>query len=409
MIVYRAEWVCPIDRPPIRDGAVAVEGGRIAAVGAAASFPPVPRHDLGAVALLPGLINAHTHIELSWLRERVPPANAFTTWVKQLILLRRSVERIGNPQVTAMAGEAVREARASGTIAVGDIGNTLASVGPIADGGLYGLVFHELLGFRETDGRLVESTAALRAEAGARSPNVRVSIAPHAPYSTSPELFRAVRAALDARAGAITSVHVGESPEEVELLVHGTGEWASMLRFAQLWRDDWSHPGCGPVEYLEGLGMIDSRTLVVHGVQLGEASLERLAGIGATLVTCPRSNQWVGVGVPPIARFYASGVPVAVGTDSLASVADLNLFSELKTMRWIAPEIPARRFLESATMTGARALGLDAELGTLTVGKRAEMIAISLPSTVTDVEEYLVSGIEPGQVSWPMSTEGARS
>ena len=408
MIVYRAEWVCPIDGPPIRDGAVAVEEGRIAAVGAAGAFPRVPRHDLGSVALLPGLINAHTHIELSWLRDRVPPAHAFTSWVKQLFLLRRGIEQIADPGVVEAAGRAVREARESGTVAVGDISNSLASVGPIADGGLDGLVFHELLGFREVDDRLIESSAALRAEMSARSPHVRVSIAPHAPYSTSPELFRAIRAAVDARPGAYSSVHVGESPEEVEMLTHGTGEWVSMLRFARLWRDDWTPPQCGPVEYLDRLGVIDSRTLVVHGVQLGEASLERLAGIGATLVTCPRSNQWVGVGVPPIARFYASGVPVAVGTDSLASVADLNLFSELKAMRWIAPEIPARRFLESATLIGARALGLDHVLGSITPGKRAELISVEVPSTVDDVEEYLVGGIAPGAVAWPVKVEAQR-
>jgi cytosine/adenosine deaminase-related metal-dependent hydrolase len=173
-----------------------------------------------------------------------------------------------------------------------------------------------------------------------------------------------------------------------------------MLRFAGLWREDWTPPACGPVEYLDALGVIDTRTLVVHGVQLGDASLERLARIGATLVTCPRSNQWVGVGVPPIPSFYASGVPVASGTDSLASVADLNMFSELKTMRWIAPGVPARRFLESATIVGARALGLESDIGTLSPGKRAEMIAVSLPSTVDDVEEYLVGGVQPAQVRW---------
>ena len=96
-------------------------------------------------------------------------------------------------------------------------------------------------------------------------------------------------------------------------------------------------------------------------------------------MTCPRSNQWVGVGVPPIERFYQSGVKVAVGTDSLASVEDLNLFSELKTMRWLAPEVPAAKMLESATLIGARALGLGDELGSLTPGKRAEMIAVELP------------------------------
>jgi cytosine/adenosine deaminase-related metal-dependent hydrolase len=404
MTVYRAAWVCPIDRPPIRDGVVAVDDGGITAVGSADRFASARPRDLGSVALLPALVNAHTHLELSWLRDRVPTAHAFTGWVKQLFLHRRGVERPDDPAVIAAARAAVADLRGSGTVAVGDVSNSLAAVPAMADADLHGVVFHELLGFRETDGRLIESSAARRAEARTRSPHVRVSLAPHAPYSTSPELFKAIRAAVDRQAPAITSVHVGESPEEMELLVHGTGEWVSMLRFAGLWRDDWAHPRCGPVEYLEALGIIDARTLVVHGVQLSDASLDRLARLGATLVTCPRSNQWVGVGVPPIARFYASGVPVAVGTDSLASVPDLNLFSELKAMRWIAPEVPARRLLESATIVGARALGLEAELGTLTPGKRAEIIAVSLPSTVDDVEEYLVGGIQPAQIEWALGS-----
>jgi cytosine/adenosine deaminase-related metal-dependent hydrolase len=166
---------------------------------------------------------------------------------------------------------------------------------------------------------------------------------------------------------------------------------------------DWTPPRLGPVEYLDSLGMLDHRTLVVHGVQLETTALERLAVIGCTLVTCPRSNQWVGVGVPPIERFYASGVRVAIGTDSLASVSDLNLFAELQTMRWLAPAVPARRLLESATIAGATALGLDADLGTIEAGKRAELIAVAVPADAIDVEEYLVSGIAPGAVSWVTS------
>jgi 5-methylthioadenosine/S-adenosylhomocysteine deaminase len=120
-------------------------------------------------------------------------------------------------------------------------------------------------------------------------------------------------------------------------------------------------------------------------------------------VTCPRSNQWVGVGAPPIERFYSSGVNVAVGTDSLTSVQDLNLFAELKTMRWLAANVPARRLLESATLTGATALGLGDDLGSLEVGKCADVIAVDLSGNVDDVEEYLVSGIEARQINWVRS------
>jgi 5-methylthioadenosine/S-adenosylhomocysteine deaminase len=117
-------------------------------------------------------------------------------------------------------------------------------------------------------------------------------------------------------------------------------------------------------------------------------------------VTCPRSNQWVGAGVPPVERFYASGVRVAIGTDSLASVADLNLFEELRTMRWLAPLVPARTLLESATLTGARALGLERQLGSIERGKLARLIAIELPPDVDDVEEHLVGGVEPRRIRW---------
>jgi cytosine/adenosine deaminase-related metal-dependent hydrolase len=420
MIVYRAAWVCPIDQPPIAQGWVATDHGRILATGGPADLlpetgdrprqetgrnpaQPLVRRDLGHVALMPGLVNAHTHLELSWLRNRVPPNASFAGWITQLFALRRRPEDPDDPEVLSAALRAAREARDSGTVAVGDISNSLASVAPMAEAGLQGVIFHELLGFSERDGSSIDRSTSLRRQAASRG--ARVSIAPHAPYSTSPELFRAIRAAVNASDLPITSVHLGESPEEVEMLAQGTGAWPGMLKALGVWRDDWKAPRCGPVEYLDGLGILDARTLVVHGVQFDEAALARLASIGATLVTCPRSNQWVGVGVPPIERFYCSAVSVAVGTDSLASVGDLNLFSELKTMRWLAPSVAARDLLKSATLVGARALGLDSDLGTLAPGKLDRMIAVELPNGVDDVEEHLVNGIEPSHIH-PVGTLG---
>lgn len=398
MTAFRAAWILPIDQPPIRDGVIEVGDGIIRSIQPDFRRPMPGSRDLGNVALLPGLVNAHTHLELSWLRGRVPPANRFTDWVKTLVAIRRGTEQAITPEVVAPVRDAIGELRASGTVAVGDITNSLAAVEPMLDAGLRGVVFHELLGFQERDGALVESTREGRA-AAARG-GVRVSLAPHAPYSTSVELFKAIRHAVNQSDCPIMSVHLGESVEEVELLATGSGPWRGMLETIGVWRDDWEIPGCGPVQFLDRHGVIDSRTIVVHGVQFDAAALARLAEIGATLVTCPRSNRWVGAGYPPVERFYQSGVPVAVGTDSLASVEDLNLFSELKTMRWLAPQVAARQLLASATMIGARALGLDAEIGTLTPGKAAEIIAVSLPDAVDNVEEYLVGGITPSQVTW---------
>jgi aminodeoxyfutalosine deaminase len=399
MTSYRAAWVVPIDRTPIKDGIVTVDGGRIAAVREQASgIRDQAVRDLGNVALLPGLINAHTHLELSWMRDKVPPAARFTDWVKTLFAIRGRPDGAVSAEQIAPIREAITELQSTGTIAVGDISNSLVPVEPMRQANLGGVIFHELLGFKERDGALIEASREMRAAAAAAG--ARVSLAPHAPYSTSLELFAAIRSAVNAGACPIMSVHLGESPEEVELLEQGSGAWRGMLETIGAWRDDWAIPACDPVAYLDRHGLIDEHTLVVHGVQFGDSALARLKEIGATLVTCPRSNQWVGVGYPPIERFYRSGVRVAVGTDSLASVEDLNLFSELQTMRRLAPGVPASRLLESATLTGARALGLGDELGSLTPGKRAEMIAIELPGQMHDVEEFLLGGITASQLEW---------
>ena len=403
MKVIRARWICPITRPPIAGGWLAIEDGRIAGVGERLEDAPhAPARDLGAVAVMPGLVNAHTHLELSWLRGRVPPANSFHDWITSLFITRGGRhEKPDDPAVLEPVRGALQELREAGVAAVGDISNSLASVGAIGDAGMRGVVFHELLGFNLLHDKRVLDTRPLRQQARARSARgVKVSVAPHACYSVSPQMFRAIREELDASDTRVTSVHVGESEGEMQFLRDGTGPWIGILKWVGSWVEEWEPPRCGPVEYLQSLGILDAHSLVVHGVQLSDASLARLAEIGCTLVTCPRSNQWVGVGVPPIARFYGSGVRVAIGTDSLASVGDLNLFSELKTMRWLAPGIPARTLLESATLVGARALGAGDEIGSIEVGKAAELIAVSMPDDAADVEEYLVSGIEPRQIAW---------
>lgn len=409
MKVIRARWICPITGPPVANGWIAIDEGRIAAVGERpGEAPRAPVRDLGNVAIMPGLVNAHTHLELSWLRGRVPPAPSFHEWITSLFITRGGRhETPDDPAVLEPVRAAVQELREGGVAAVGDISNSLASVESLSDARLRAVVFHELLGFNLLHDRRVLETRPLREQARARAADtVKVSVAPHACYSVSAQMFRAIREELDASDTRVTSVHVAESEGEMQFLHDGSGPWIGILKWVGSWVEEWQPPRCGPVEYLQSLGVLNAQSLVVHGVQLSDESLARLAEIGCTLVTCPRSNQWVGVGVPPIARFYASGVPVAVGTDSLASVGDLNLFSELKTIRWIAPDIPARTILESATLVGAKALGVDDEIGSIEPGKAAELVGVSIAHDVADVEEYLVSGIAPSQISWVARSSG---
>ena len=399
MTTYRAEWVLPISQDPVRNGWVAIDDGRIARVGAGNVAGAI---DLGRVVLLPGLVNAHTHLELSYLHKRIPPAASFGAWVRAVMTSRRAYPDPADPEILEPARVAIGAMRATGTALVGDVSNTLVTAPLLQDARMPAQIFHELTGFTEQDppARVKAARAMADAALVAGQPDIRVSVAPHAPYSVSSDLFLAIRADLDAHPGAVSSVHLGENPEEVELLREGTGEIRAVLEALGRWPDDWRPPGTSPVRYLSDLGFLDARTLVVHGVQFLGEDLARLSAIGATLISCPRSNVYVGVGSPPLEAFYAMDVEVAFGTDSLASVADLDMFAELAEARRIAPRVPARRLLESATLVGARALRFDADFGSLEPGRRAAVLAVRVPEAVSDVEEYLVSGVRSDSVSW---------
>jgi cytosine/adenosine deaminase-related metal-dependent hydrolase len=417
LILYRAAWILPIVTPPVRGGWVLTSGGRVigsaafadqdsAGFGgpraqdagaeggtAVAGQGSIETIDLGDVAVLPGLVNAHTHLELSWMRGRIPPSDSMPAWASRLLALRRDQEIEPSTPIV----EAIREVRAAGTALVGDVTNTLAPYDLLADSELGAAIFKELLGFNVASPEQI--VAAARSELARLMPLelLRPSIVPHAPYSVSPALFRAIARAAGDRP---LSVHVGESLDEMEFLRDGTGAWRELLGRLGAWNEGWESPGCGPVEYLDRLGLLNARLLAVHGTQLDDGELARLAAAGATLVTCLRSNRWTGAGTPPIDRFYRSGVRLAIGTDSLASVEDLNLFQELAEVRRLVPQVPARRLLESATISGAAALGFAEEFGTIEPGKRADLIAVRVPRATEDVEEYLLSGIEPDAIRW---------
>jgi len=318
-----------------------------------------------------------------------------------LMALRRDHPDPTAPVIIEAAGHAIARARASGTGLFGDVSNTLVTVPLLRDAGMAAHVFYELIGFSHPDpvGRVREARAAADAAAiGADS--VRVSLAPHAPYSVSSALFMAIRADVNAHPDLVTTVHLGESAAEVELLRQGSGPARVMLERLGVWSNEWQIPGVSPTEYVASLGFLGADSLVVHGVQFTREDLERLKTAGSPLVSCPRSNTYVGVGAPPLESFYAAGVPVAFGTDSLASVADLNMFAELAEARRIAPTVSARELLRSATLIGARALRHDDDYGSIAAGKRAALIAVRLPPDVVDVEEYLVAGIEPDAIAW---------
>lgn len=400
MIRYRAAWLVPICEPPIKDGWVALDRGRVVAFGRRAAGDTQGEQDLGSVAVLPGLVNAHTHLELSYLRHEVSPAPDFVTWVRRVVAARR---RRPDPRATEIVRgveDAIDEAVSCGTAIVGDISNTLVTFGPLTKSALAGVVFYEIIRFAAAAADRVVEQASRQLDALMPTETVRASLAAHAPYSVAPLVFRAIRAAVERDPLAPCSVHVSESAEEVEFIRTGGGAWRTFLDEMNAWDPAWMAPGVSPVQFLDECGFLDARVLAVHGVQMSTADLDRLAARGATLVTCPRSNGHTGAGAPPLEDFYASGVRVAVGTDSLASAPDLNIFAELATMRALAPSVPAAALLDSATRQGARALGFESDFGTIEPGKRARLLAVEVPERAADVEEYLVSGIQPDQIRW---------
>ena len=397
MTVYTAEWVLPMTGEPIHRGSISVTDGRIAGVDDRA---PAGAIDLGRVAIMPALVNAHTHLELSYLSGMVPPTETFIAWVRTIMATRRQYPDAGDPRILDAARTAIADARASGTGLVGDISNTLVTALLLHEASMPAQIFYELLRFNASEPESITREARAKADAASHDGSVRVSLAPHAPYSVSPGLFAAIRADLDAHPGQVTSVHLGESPEEIEFIRRGTGSWRVLLEELGVWSESWEAPGTSPVEYLEQLGFLDRRVLAVHGVQFDGDDLDRLRSRDMTIVSCPRSNQHVGVGVPPLEAFYALNVNVAFGTDSLASTPDLNLFAELAEARRLAPRVRARALLESATRQGAAALGFAGDFGTIEAGKCAQLIAVPVPADVDDVEEYLVGGIEPSAIRW---------
>ena len=379
-----------------------MEGQTVVGLGprdAAGAHSSGGRHvNLVDTIILPSLVNAHTHLELSGYRDAVPPAQSMSAWARGLMA---SVAQAGVDERDVQT--AVAALGAAGTGLVGDVTNTLVSVLPLAESAVDAVVFKELLGFNEpSPAELVARELATVADLGGGLPPLagraplRIGVSAHAPYSVSPALFRAIAAA-DQQVPLC--VHLAESLEELQFLRSGSGPWRAVLEERGRWDAGWRTCDDGPVAYLEQLGWLTARTVVVHGVHLTAPELRRLATVGVTLVTCPRSNRWTGAGIPPVERFYASGIQVALGTDSLASVPDLNLFADLAELRRLAPTVPAAALLRSATRIGAAALGY-VDRGAIEPGLRASLITVDCARTVDDVEEYLVGGIEPEQVQW---------
>ena len=390
MKLLSARWVLPIDTPPIAEGALALgDDGAVLAVARRAElraeFPDAVEERAEGV-LMPGLVNAHSHLELSGHVDAIPGGKGLFAWATALMAIRKTDTPDGQ---RAAARTAAAAAVALGTAAIGDVGNSLAAAPGIGGAGLAGVLFHELFGSREiATGDAMADAARERAEAAADWPERLGYVpAPHAPFSVGPELLARIFAA--AAAARATSIHVAEDEDEVALLRDGSGRWPAFL--AGMGVDPATRvPRKSPVAYLASLGAFQTETppLLVHMVHAGDDDRRIAREAGATVVLCARSNLHIGGRLPDVQAFVTDGLPLAIGTDSLASVPDLSLWAEMATLAAHFPAVPAARWLEAATRGGASALGLRG-YGTLAPGSRPGVLDVLVDDVAAPIESLV--------------------
>jgi 5-methylthioadenosine/S-adenosylhomocysteine deaminase len=365
-----ASWLLPIEAPPIENGAVLIDSeGKIEAVGPDAAVPRPPdvlSLDLTDAVLLPGLINTHTHLELTGFEGQVPESD-FPTWIKHLRQLKTTREPA---EYLEAARQGLAECYAAGVTTIADTGDSAAVLRALSEANGSGVVYQEVFGPdpAQLDQSLTQLQTNLKKSESLATGRVRLGVSPHAPYTVSGPLFKAV--ATWARAERLPlAVHLAESPAEVQFLHAGSGP------FAESWRARGiplpASTGCTPVEWLEKHGVLSEQTLCIHVVQLRRKDIDRLADSGAAVAHCPISNRLHGHGAAPLAAIMHAGIRVGLGTDSVVSVGRLDLMAEARAAGELA-SLPADQLLELCTLGGARALGLDAETGSLVAGKWAD-------------------------------------
>ena len=374
MLRVRAGSVHPVTAPPITDGAVLVaDDGRIAAV-APHSQVPAPaaarRVEFPDAVLVPGLVNTHTHLELTHLAGR-NPEREFSRWIRTI----RSLKDATTPEeFDHSAEQGVRDCWTAGVTCVADTGSTGAPLRALARLGARGIYYQEGFGPDPADraASLAELQAALVRLAPVATSRARLGVSPHAPYTVSEPLYRAV-ADFARRESLPLAVHLAESREETALVRDGAGSFAEALRARGI--PVQAHH-CSPVQYLLQLGVLERATgwLCIHCVQVDERDLDILRQARVGLAHCPRSNRAHRHGTAPLAAFRAAGIPVGLGTDSVVSAGDVNLWAEAA-----AAGLEGEDALRMLTIEGARALGLESEIGSLEAGKQADLAVF--PST----------------------------
>ena len=390
--VLSADWVLPVEGAPIENGAVAIEHGRIAAVGRADELGS-GTHFADAV-IVPGFVNAHSHLEYAVYGGFGDGLGDFAEWIT-LHIQRKA--RIGWEEYVDVARFGAAQCLASGVTTVGDCSYSGATAVACADLGLRATVYLEVFGADPALG--LEHFAEIKERVdGFFSDRVRPGISPHAPYSVSLDLYRAC-----AEVGLPVATHISESPAEILYLTSGAGPWGAYTDLLV------PQPGKTGTRLLAEHGLLGTNVVAAHCVMVEPDEIEVLASTETGVAHCPRSNAALGCGVAPLVDLRAGGTRVGVGTDSPASAPSFDFFEELRSVLLSAraraqrPSVlSAAETLELGTLGGARALGMDGEIGSLVPGKRADLAVVSLAESpyvpVEDPAGAVVFGGSPERV-----------
>jgi 5-methylthioadenosine/S-adenosylhomocysteine deaminase len=393
-MIFAAGLLVPVCAPAIRDGAILVRDGRIVAVGA---LDAVGRENPNANVryfprdtIVPGAVNAHAH--LGFRRDDAPEGGTFSGWLAKLI------ERL--PEKEAWTAEAARnsarEAIEAGTTFIAESSPYGECLSQLAESGLAGTVYaeffpHELGTPEEAVEFILNKVRSLR---GGLPERVSAEVSVHSPYTVDPESSR-LAARRTREEGWRLAIHLSESPEEVEFVRDGTGGLANIFA-----RNEWGGSGVSPVRYAESVELLAPETIAAHlATGVSDEDIEVLARTGVAAAHCPRSNDYLGCGVSPVPQMRERGVRVGMGTDGLWSSPSMNLFEEtLFALKQYGFDGPTG--LRLATLEGARALGIEAETGSLEVGKWADLAVIeTLPGEKNPEREILEAAAGGGVVA----------
>ncbi|CAN5858167.1 amidohydrolase [soil metagenome] len=388
--LYSARWVLPISSGPIEDGAIAIKESQITDVGTGASlvakYPDSTVHHYPDAAILPGLVNAHSHLELTAMRGFLESEESdFTGWLKKLTVARLDVMTPDDRYVSAAWG--ATEAARSGVTALADsCDSAYESMKALGDVGLRGIVFQESFG---PDPRLADDNFAKLASQVARledleTPLVKVGVSPHAPYTVCGRQLELI-AEFALAEDLPVMMHAAESAAEERLLREGRGTFARALANRGI---EWHTPGISTIQYLKRHCVLQTKPLLAHCIRVDNADIETLKESGARIAHCPKSNAKLGHGRAPFSIFLERGIAVGLGSDSVASNNTCDILEEARFATLLARSeigemtgqrlVAATEALHSATAGGARALGLEGHTGELRAGLQADFAVVSL-------------------------------